>query len=62
MCLAQDLHTYCISKQARRLVRVFAARILIDFWLTVKAATLIFKSGRGKEGKSGSIYNLMKNK
>ena len=41
--------------------------ILIDFLLTVKAATLIFISGRGsaissaKQGKSGSIYNLVKN-
>ena len=39
--------------------------ILIDFSLTVKAATLIFISGRGsaissaKEGKSGFIYNLV---
>ena len=39
---------------------------LIDFLLTVKAATLIFKSGCGlaissaKEGKSGFIYNLVK--
>ena len=36
--------------------------IFIDFSLTVKAATLIFISGRGsaistaKQGKSGSIY------
>ena len=43
-------------------------QILIDFSLTVKAATLIFISGRGsaissaKQGKSGSIYNLVKNK
>ena len=35
----------------------------MDFSLTVKAATLIFISGRGsaitsaKQGKSGSIYN-----
>ena len=42
--------------------------VLIYFSLTVKAVTLIFKSGRGsaissaKEGKSGSIYNLVKNK
>ena len=42
-------------------------RILIDFSLTVKAATLIFISGRGlafssaKQGKSGFIYNLVKN-
>ena len=41
--------------------------ILIDFSLTVKAATLIFITGRGsaissaKQGKSGSIYNLVKN-
>ena len=40
--------------------------LLIDFSLTVKAATLIFVSGRGsaissaKEGKSGFIYNLVK--
>ena len=39
----------------------FANVILLDFSLTVKAATLIFISGRGsafssaKEGKSGSI-------
>ena len=37
--------------------------LLLDFSLTVKAATLIFISGRGsaippaKEGKSGFIYN-----
>ena len=40
--------------------------VLIDFSLTVKAATFIFISGRGlvisssKQGKSGSIYNLVK--
>ena len=40
--------------------------ILLDFLLTVKAATLIFISGRGsaissaKEGKSGLIYTLVK--
>ena len=43
-----------------------SAMMLIDFSLTVKAKTLIFISGRGsaissaKEGKSGSIYNLVK--
>ena len=42
------------------------AYILLDFSLSVKAATLIFISGCGsailsaKEGKSGSIYNLEK--
>ena len=40
--------------------------ILINFSLTVKAALLKFISGRGlaipspKEGKSGSVYNLVK--
>ena len=40
--------------------------LLLDFSLTVKAASLIFISGRGsvissaKEGKSGLIYNLVK--
>ena len=40
--------------------------ILLDFSLTVKAATLIFISGcvsaisSAKEGKSGFIYNLVK--
>ena len=40
--------------------------LLLDFSLTVKAATLIFISGRGsaissaEEGKSGFIYNLVK--
>ena len=39
----------------------------VDFSLSVKAATLSFISGRGsaislaKEGKSGFIYNLLKN-
>ena len=39
---------------------------VIDFSLTVKAATLILISGRGSaisssfEGKSGFIYNLVK--
>ena len=42
-------------------------QVLIDFSLTVKAATLIFISGCGsaissaKEGISGFIYNLVKN-
>ena len=40
--------------------------VLLDFSLTVKAATLIFISGCGsaissaKQGKSGFIYNLVK--
>ena len=41
--------------------------VLLDFSLSVKAATLIFISGRcsaissAKQGKSGSNYNLVKN-
>ena len=41
--------------------------ILIDFSLTVKVTTFIFISGRGSaissanQGRSGSIYNLVKN-
>ena len=41
-------------------------KVLLDFSLTVKAATLIFISGCGsaipsaKKGKSGFIYNLVK--
>ena len=42
--------------------------VLLDFSLTVKAATLIFISGCGsaspsaKEGESGFIYNLVRSK
>ena len=52
MCRIISYHIF-ISKQS----------ILIEFSLTVKAATLIFISGRGsaisfaKEGKSGFTYN-----
>ena len=47
---------------------VLALNTLLDFSLTVKAATLIFISGCGsaissaKEGKSGSIYKLVESK
>ena len=47
------------------MVTVLALPVLLDFSLTVKAATLIFISGCGsaissaKEGKSGFIYNLV---
>ena len=46
----------------------FLSIVLLDFSLTVKAATLIFISGRcsaissAKEGESGYIYNLVKTK
>ena len=59
--------------QARHLVGPYkvsgltlSLHVLLDFSLTVKAATLIFISGCGsaissaKEGKSGFIYNLVK--
>ena len=55
-----------IVAQLDILPSVYANKILLDFSLTVKAATLIFISGRGsaisyaKEGKSGFIYNLVK--
>ena len=51
-----------VTKQPNK--RIFA--VLLDFSLTVKAATLIIISGCGsaissaKEGKSGFIYNLVK--
>ena len=44
----------------------WSLNVLLDFSLTVKAATLIFISGCGsaisyaKKGKSGFIYNLVK--
>ena len=47
-------------------IRPCQIHVLLDFSLTVKAATLIFISGCGsaissaKEGKSGIIYNLVK--
>ena len=50
-----------------RLISIDFIYILLGFSLTVKAATLIFISGRGstfssaKEGDSGFIYNLVKN-
>ena len=58
-----------ICKQKRKHVqnfRRFTTVILLDFTLTVKAASLIFISGcasaisSAKEGKSGFIYNLVK--
>ena len=47
---------------------MFVLHVLLDFSLTVKAATLLFISGCGsaissaKEGKSGFIYNWVKSK
>ena len=48
-------------------VQSYTMRLLIDFSLTVKAATLIFISGRGsaissaKQGKLGTFLNFVKN-
>ena len=59
--------THCsVSGEAASQSQV-ARFVLIDFSLTVKAATLVFISGRvsaissAKQGKSGYIYNLVKN-
>ena len=57
---------YINKKESK--VNFFSIIVLIDFSLTAKVATLIFISGRtsaissAKEGKLGSIYNLVKNK
>ena len=54
-----------MSNFVQKLLMLFHL-VLIDFSLTVKAATLIFISGCGstissaKQGKSGSVYNLVK--
>ena len=48
-------------------IKDIVLHVLINFSLTVKAAALIFIPGSGsaissaKQGKSGSIYNLVKN-
>ena len=58
-------HRFFFLKYAER---VDLTLVLIDFSLTVKAATLIFISGCGstissaKEGKSGFIQYLVKRK
>ena len=59
------MHFSEVLSMARSIIQ--SSLILIDFLLTVKAAGLIFISGRGsaissaEQGKSGSIYNLVKN-
>ena len=56
------LNIYSCSQTTIRVLQ----EVLIDFSLTVKAATLIFISGHGSaissatERKSGFIYNLVK--
>ena len=73
----RSLISYCLEsgfavgfrkKQGNVEQRQILRLALIDFSLTVKVATLIFISGSGlaipsfKEGQSGSLYNLVKNK
>ena len=59
------MHSY-LGACKLHLSRYVCTNILKDFTLTVKVATLIFISGRGSaissaiQGKSGSIYNLVK--
>ena len=61
-----ELKCCFIKNVFNQLTSSYVCNILLDFSLTVKAATLIFISGCGsaipsaKEGKSGSIYNLVK--
>ena len=73
-CQPQEFSILSVSLLPYRLISLLCSRniryvsiwVLLDFSLTVKAATLIFISGRGsaissaKEGKSGFIYNLVK--
>ena len=66
--IIHNILNYCFILQCNKHINEQAlCVVLIDFSLTVKAATLIFISGRcsaisfAKQGKSGSIYNLVKN-
>ena len=62
MFVYNDFHFFCIF------LIYFFRSALIDFSFTIKAATLIFISGRAsaissaKEETSGSFYKLIKNK
>ena len=65
--LTVKLCRYELKKRAGMDLSCSMYMYYLTFLLTVMAATLIFISGRGsaissaKEGKSGSIYNLVKN-
>ena len=54
------------DNMVQTVVNIANEPVLLDFSLTVKAATLIIISGCGsaissaKEGKSGFVYNLVK--
>ena len=62
-CIYNNIYQQQIYYQLTTLRTIY---VLLDFSLTVKAATLIFISGCGsaissaKEGKLGFIYNLVK--
>ena len=60
---AQSYMLRGVSERNFRNTMSNACSILIDFSLTVKAATLKFISttSSAEQGKSGSIYNLVKN-
>ena len=60
---------FLMAQKVKQIIYIYSyILVFIYFSLTVKAATLIFTSGRGsaissaKQGKSGSVYNLVKNK
>ena len=63
--LAQLFYIYQYIDTTKQMAYTLSV-LLLDFSLTLKAATLIFICGRGsaissaKEGKSGFIYNLVK--
>ena len=62
----RDILSMIVKRRLKRTVMFHCEMVIIDFSLTVKAATLIFISGRSlaissdKQGKSGSIHNLVK--
>ena len=62
----RDIWSMIVNRRLKGTVMFQRELVLIDFSLTVKAATLIFIFGRSlaissaKQGKSGSIYNLVK--
>ena len=66
--LKDTMRVPCFDVHCLVLLNIPVYIVLVDVLLTVKAATLIFISGRGsaipsaKQGKPGSIYNLVKNK
>ena len=64
--VSTNFHRWILGRFKKASKKFHCEQLLIDISLTVKAATLIFISGRGsaisstKEGTSGFIYNLFK--